>query len=413
MNNRTKKIITLILLVSVVIFSIPQETHARNLFRQFFRDLKRGSRFIVSLPDRATRWMGPVLGPIAATILTQNISAHHKFGQLFNNARRVNNAISDIEEQKRIMNEVRQMYRDQASELKKYVTQLEEARETLRDQLIDREVSMEDYLQTAIDLDQLISTVNEAANRFDNNAVNIKTDDIIKMATGNLLSTVIGEVKNAALDEINNEIINLINPDIIKTLISQDSEGFEALLDVLISGGLRGYDEKYDSDDLRNRVKDRIKQTLEDNKDALKDNMKDEIKNIIEEMIGNIEKDSGNIIDKVTETTDNVKSNTGQTIDNENPYSDDELAENLADIPVDEHGCRPGYIWKRMSGVGCVQESCGEVGAHYSYTQACICGVVDPKPGDKTKACMRPSNYIACPSCVYMCVDKDAECPPK
>ena len=46
-----------------------------------------------------------------------------------------------------------------------------------------------------------------------------------------------------------------------------------------------------------------------------------------------------------------------------------------------------------------------------SYTKACICGLVDPKPGDKTKSCMRPSNYLACPSCVFTCVGPDEECP--
>ena len=83
----------------------------------------------------------------------------------------------------------------------------------------------------------------------------------------------------------------------------------------------------------------------------------------------------------------------------------------LTDIPKDKFGCKPGYEWQRMSGVGCVQKDCAAAGGHYSYTKACICGFVNPKPGDKTKSCIRPSNYIACPSCVYACIEQDSDCP--
>lgn len=142
MKESYRKIITSILLVTVLFISIPRPAEARNLFRQFFRDLGQATRFIVKLPDKITRPLGPVLGPIATAMLTQNISSHHKFGQLFNNVRRANNVITDIEEQRRLTGEVKQMYRDQAPELRKYAEQLREAREGLKDQLLDRDVNL-------------------------------------------------------------------------------------------------------------------------------------------------------------------------------------------------------------------------------------------------------------------------------
>ena len=404
-----KNSIVTILIVTVAFISIPQEAQARNLFRQFFHDIKKTVGFIVKLPDKATRWMGPVLGPIASAILTQNIAGHHKFGQLFNNARRVNNAINDIEEQKRLTGEVRQMYRDQATELRNYVKKLEEARATLKDQLIGRDVNMHDYIQTVIELDKMIATVKQTAIRFDDNADKIRTQDIVKLAASNLVDSVIGEIKNAALSEISNEILDVINPDIIKLLIDQNSVGWDTLLGMILTEEMDEYDGEFNLDDLKDRVGDRVRQILAENKDGLKGNLKDHIRNILDGIIKDMENEKEGVTDKGDELSENVAENKPGI--KKNPYSDDELTATLTEIPKDEFGCKPGYEWQRMSGVGCVQKDCAVAGGHYSYTKACICGFVDPKPGAKTKSCLRPSNYIACPSCVYTCVGADSDCP--
>lgn len=400
-----------ILIVTVVFVSIPQEAQARNLFRQFFRDIKRATYFIVKLPDKATRWMGPVLGPIASAILTQNLAGHHKFGQIFNNARRANNAINDIEEQKRLTGEVRQMYRDQAKELRNYVEKLKEARKNMGTELIGRDVNMSDYIQTVIELDKMIATVNQTADKFDDSADKVRTQDIVKLAAGSLLDSVVSEIKNAALSEFNNEVFDVINPDILELLVNQDSVGFETLLDMVMNAQMDEYDGKFDLDDLKDRVRDRVKEILADNKAGLQGNIKDHIRSILDQIVKDMENEKEGLTDKVNELTESSSNNEPE--EKKSPYDDDELATTLTDIPKDEFGCKPGYVWQRMSGVGCVQKDCSSSGGHYSYTKACICGLVNPKPGDKTKSCIRPSNYIACPSCVYACVEKDTDCPEK
>ena len=290
-NFYTNSIITA-LIVSVVFISIPQEAQARNLFRQFFHDIKRGVSFIVKLPDKTTRWMGPILGPIASGILTQNLAGHHKFGQIFNNARRANNAINDIEEQKRLTGEVRQMYRDQAGELRNYVKKLEEAREKLGGQLIGRDVSMHDYIQTVVELDKMIATVKQTAVKFDENADKIRTQDIVKLAASSLVNSVIGEIKNAALNELSDEVLDVINPDVIKLLIDRDSIGWDTLLEMVLTEQMDEYDGEFNIDELKDRVGDRVKQILAENKDGLKGNLKNNIKNILDGII----KDMGVVI---------------------------------------------------------------------------------------------------------------------
>lgn len=403
-KKHSHKLIVSVLIASMLLIFIPQEAQARNLFRQFFRDLKRGVSFIVKLPDKTTRWMGPVLGPIASAILTQNLAGSSKFGNLFRNAHRVNNAINDIEEQKRLTGEVKQMYRDQATQLRDYVSELQIAQEELKKHLIDRDVSMSDYIKTRNDLSEMIATVNSTADRFESSAERINTGDIIKMATNSLLESLVGDVKNIALGELGDEIASVVNPDVIDILLNNDSRGLDGFLDLLINSNLEGQDGSFDVYELRDRIKDKIKEHLQNSKDGLAGNLKDEINAIIAGIMNETKGTTGEIEKEI----ENIKNTEKET--KKNPYTDDELAATLTEIPKDEFGCRPGYEWQRMSGVGCVQSDCRDVGAHYSYTKACICGFVDPKPGDLTKACMRPSNYLACPSCVFTCVASDADC---
>lgn len=74
--------------------------------------------------------------------------------------------------------------------------------------------------------------------------------------------------------------------------------------------------------------------------------------------------------------------------------------------------CPSGFVWQRMSGVGCVQENCfGVANAKLSYTSACICL-------DGYKGCYEPvdSSGVECgPFCpvsqLVGCVGPDALCP--
>ncbi len=77
--------------------------------------------------------------------------------------------------------------------------------------------------------------------------------------------------------------------------------------------------------------------------------------------------------------------------------------------------CKPGYIWKPNSGVGCVQENCNDIpDAHWGYVQDCVCGSsgsIHEKDTDPNKECIYSADHESCPSCVYACVHNDEECP--
>lgn len=80
-----------------------------------------------------------------------------------------------------------------------------------------------------------------------------------------------------------------------------------------------------------------------------------------------------------------------------------------------QEDCKPGYVWKPNSGVGCVQENCNDIpDAHWGYTQNCVCGSsgsIHEKNTDPNKECIYPADHKSCPGCVYACVHNDEECP--
>lgn len=77
--------------------------------------------------------------------------------------------------------------------------------------------------------------------------------------------------------------------------------------------------------------------------------------------------------------------------------------------------CPNGYVWDRMSGVGCKQENCNDIEhAHWSSVGYCVCGSsgsINENPEDPNKECAYGQDYKACPGCVYACVGLDEDCP--
>jgi|GEM_PF-2114735 len=81
---------------------------------------------------------------------------------------------------------------------------------------------------------------------------------------------------------------------------------------------------------------------------------------------------------------------------------------------VSAQDCPSGYIWSTRS-ISCIQENCNEIAdAHYSYVLDCVCGSsgsINENPADPNRECAYPSDYSACPGCVYACVGLDETCP--
>jgi hypothetical protein len=399
MTTRTQKIIlgltAMALIVSVL---APRPVEARNPFRSIFRALRRTVTFVVNLPDKATRWMGPVLGPIASSILTQNLSNHHKLGQIFRNASKADKIFQSIDEQKRLLADVRTIYQNQATDLDTQIAKLEQVRANFASQLInDPDYGFANYKNDVIALDRVIDSYRDAAANLRATAQNLNTGDLLGMLGRDAIKNFLRGSESIAIGEIQNELRRFIDPNVIKTFVEL---GNGDVLDVLLDGDIDAILNQdrsgIDRDALLERIKDRIKNMAQSQREDLRRNWNARIRELINAQI--------------TE----MKNDLPQANANKPAES---APDDLGPIPVDEHGCQPGYTWSPQSGISCIQENCNNEAipnAHWSYEGYCVCGSsgsIAENPSDPNKECAYPSTYRSCPGCVYECVKLDEECP--
>ena len=86
----------------------------------------------------------------------------------------------------------------------------------------------------------------------------------------------------------------------------------------------------------------------------------------------------------------------------------------VMEASAQEPQCPSGFFWRRMSGVGCMQEDCVDVGGYYNSIGSCTCP-------DGMAACTEPVDYSGfnadlckpfCPGAkVISCVETPDACP--
>lgn len=404
MNNKIVKKLTILFLIIAIsgVFAFPRQAEARNPFKDIFRGIRRATSFIVKLPDKATRWMGPTLGPIASTILTQNLSRHAELGRIFRNAQRAQKIFDSIDEQKRLLGEVKGIYTTQAQDLDREIDKMQAVRDGFAERMInDPDYGFQDYKDDVIALDRIIENYRQTAENLRNTANRLNTGDLIKMLGRDAIKDFLRGSEAIVTSEIRNQLERFMNPDIIKTFIDSDRGG--SALDLILSGeinrvlgagDLRGIDK----DALIESIKDQIKNLAQSQREDLKNNWRTKIEELIRQQVENARDN----LPAVPEAAESPEEETAAPAD-------------LGPIPTDEHGCRPGYIWKPQTGVGCVQEDCPQVAnAHWSYEGYCVCGSsgsMNENPDDPNMECAYPAQYRSCPGCIYACVHLGEDCP--
>lgn len=402
MNNKKISRISYIIasLLIIVRLAFPAPVQSFNLFRELWRGVSKTSHFIVKLPDKATRWMGPVVGPIARTIITKNIFKHKTLGRIFSKAHKVKRARLTEKDIQQTLTDIRTMYRDEANKLYAQADDLQEARDQLGQQLVGGDISLKDYQKQVVSLDKMVDLHDQLAEELHKKADNFRSSHVTKIIGKNLLKNLLGEVKNIITSETSDELINLVNVDVIDNILSRGGQ-VDALLDVLIAGdlsdALKGQKDNIDINALKDRIRDHIKKAIKENKDNLRENWQQELKNIIKNSVEEIKKSENNREETKEKVEEKIETKTKET-----------------KISLDENGCKPGYTFNRKFS-SCVQENCNKIpDAHYSYDGYCVCGSsgsIEENPKDPNKECSYEYSYTTCPSCVYECVHFEEDCP--
>lgn len=401
-RNLVSTIIILTLLFNTAVFAPKAE--AFNLFRR----LRRVTRFVLNVPYKATKWMGPKLGPIAGTILSQNLMGHHKLGKIFSKASKIDKTLGRIEDVQKQLTLVKKVYGEQAKDLRDKAQKLKDAREVLSQKLVEKKgYTYADFKKDALGLDELIKVHEQAADMLENRSKNMGPKDVIKLFGKDLFKTALKDMEGIVFKELDREMEKFINPEVILDFLSGGSGGFDAVLDFLVK---REMDDALGKNpditdeqkaDLMDRIKKSLKDKLKQDAEYLKKNWDQRLKDLMNEGI----KESGDgikLLEKLSPKEEEKKKEEEKT-------GSASAGENYA--------CAPGYKWDPQSGRGCIQANCNDISdAHWSYEGYCVCGSSGSAfedPEDPNKECAYGPDNESCPGCVYACVDLDAECPDK
>ncbi|MFC1722470.1 hypothetical protein ACFL0C_02365 [Patescibacteria group bacterium] len=396
----TTILLSTFILINSVVYA--PKAHAFNLFRE----LRNTVRFVVKLPDKATRFLGPVLGPIASTILTKNIFKHQKLGAIFKKAHKAEKVIQDIETVKKQVDLLKKTYRDQAKEMRENAANLEEARKGLASKMVkDKNYSYDDFKNDVVSIQNLVEVYKKAGEKFENAANRVGPKDVAGMLGENLLKKALGDIKEAVIFEASAELEKFIDPNVISRFLDNRSGagGLDAVLDFFVLRELGDSTDSMSEEELKEflkRTKKSIRNSLKENSDFFKDNWREKLNEVINKEIERIEMEANKVNEK-------VKNN----IDSEKEENEPQFAEK--DFGGDEQ-CGPGYEYNRRF-ASCVQANCDKItDAHYSYEGYCLCGSsgsIAEDPKDPNKECGYPRSYTSCPGCLTSCVHLNEDCP--
>lgn len=385
------------------------EAEARINLKKAFKCLGKVCKFVVDLPDKVTKPLGPVVGPIVSTILTQNIAKHKNLGRIFSKAKKIDDVFKTVEEQKQIVAEVQKMYTDAAEEMKKKAAEIRESRNEMLGQLTEGGYTYEDYKEHVLALETLAASFDAAADKFSKESAKITLENVVKMAGKNLVNKVFGQAREIVMNNVGRELVKLVNPDILESLISQNENGADAILDMLVGGDLarvlKGGDTTgIDLDELKKRIRDEIKVMLKESKEDLRKNWKTKIAEILDKKVAELKEEKEKKTKEAEEAVSGQEKGDGKVAAPAKFYKDP------------SGNCKSGYKYTPQGGITCIQENCypeAIPNAHWSYEGYCVCGTsgsIAEKPTDPNKECAYPGDYESCPGCVYACVTLDKEC---
>jgi len=402
------------ILIGTVLFGYlvyPHTAYARGFFHDLFRFLRRTANFIITAPGKIanelTRPLGPFLGPIVADVLLAN--APNRILSVINKAQQVQQGIDTYDTQVQKIANAQKILRDRAQEVRDEAAALQETKRQLEQDLLSRNISLSDYQDKIVSLDQISSAYEETAQRLDQAADKMRAENLLGQIAADALHRGVKNIGNVINRRINDELKNLLNVDIINKFVGENGLNVDNVIDLMLTGDisriLENQGHKSTDPDFKNlleQLKKDIKDQMKNDKKFLQGNWKELLDQKIKEIL---EKNKTNL---------NLNANTNS--ESENANTSELPVTEPSEIPKDEHGCAPGYTWTPQAGINCSQTNCYPdqiPNAHYSFEGYCVCGSsgsIAENKNDPNKECTYPPTYAACPGCVYECVHLDEDC---
>ena len=292
-DTRVRRAVVLVLIVGLLAFAMPDVAAART--PRWIRRVGHIAGHIVNAPNRvatwATKWMGPVLGPVASAYLSGRILANGDIARIVKRAGNVERAANDIKLLNDSRDRLAQVYRDEAAANRKMAEQIERL---VADIKADPEAGDVDRL---MDLRRMQDGYVKLADRLESRADGVKVKDVLDLLGRSAVRRLGQGAEQALVTELNREVTRLIDKDVLLVL---DGDGLRPgdVLNRIVERDaermLEGTEHAGDKE-FAERLRDALKEQLKSDKDFFKKNWRSEVQRLISEVSTRLRSERGEV----------------------------------------------------------------------------------------------------------------------
>ena len=250
---------------------------------------------IVEPPRRvvgaATRWMGPVLGPLAADfVMGQIISSRSSVRDVFQRLARAEQVSENIEQLQNDVKRLRQAYRDEAQAHLTWIEQLQWQADAIKATPVSGDV------KELIRIRSLQDGHQRMAERLQARADSVSTEDVIGLAGRRVVRQAVEGGRAIVTQEARAEIERLLGIEVIEdfNVGGLDAERVVELVlgaDIDMAIIRLGVDPG-EVGDVRDRIRDRLREDLRARRDTLRETWPATVRQAVNEAISGVEADS-------------------------------------------------------------------------------------------------------------------------
>ncbi len=232
----------------------------------------------------ATRWMGPVLGPLAADLVMQRvISSNSSVREVFRRLSQARDVSQNIEDVERQAERLRNAYRDDARAHTSAVEQLEWQAQAIKDDPLAGDIKQ------LIRIRSLQDGHEQMAERLTARANSVSTEDLLALAGQRIVRDTVNSARNIVVQESRAEIERLLGVEVIEDF-SAGGLSPEQVVSIVINGDvdmalIRSGLDPAEVGEARDRIKSQLRTELENRRSNLRDTWPATVRRIVGENV--------------------------------------------------------------------------------------------------------------------------------
>jgi len=239
----------------------------------------------------ATRWMGPVLGPLAADLVMQRvISSNSSVREVFRRLSQARDVSQNIEDVERQAERLRNAYRDDARAHTSAVEQLEWQAQAIKDDPLAGDIKQ------LIRIRSLQDGHERMAERLTARANSVSSSDLLALAGQRIVRDTVNSARNIVAQESRAEIERLLDIEVIEDF-SAGGMSPEQVISVVVNGDVdmalirSGFDPS-EVGEARDRIASQLRTELENRRSNLRETWPATVRQIVSQNVKGVREGS-------------------------------------------------------------------------------------------------------------------------